>query len=109
MRIAAIDVDALERLRTWRENKAQVLEYQQESIEKETTWRLKKAGKVMPAQAEKIAEEAKQWVLNATKATTNKRLTILRAMFNLPAFFNLDRKSTRLNSSHQIISYAVFC
>src|SRR5260364_260840 len=24
-------------------------------------------------------------------------------------FFNLDRKSTRLNSSHQIISYAVFC
>src|SRR5258708_28743167 len=23
--------------------------------------------------------------------------------------FNLDRKSTRLNSSHQIISYAVFC
>src|SRR5258708_31412478 len=26
-----------------------------------------------------------------------------------PAFENLDRKSTRLNSSHQIISYAVFC
>src|SRR5258708_23955980 len=24
-------------------------------------------------------------------------------------FLNLDRKSTRLNSSHQIISYAVFC
>src|SRR5258708_39816487 len=24
-------------------------------------------------------------------------------------FFELDRKSTRLNSSHQIISYAVFC
>src|SRR5258708_14493535 len=24
-------------------------------------------------------------------------------------FFALDRKSTRLNSSHQIISYAVFC
>src|SRR5207244_12333623 len=23
--------------------------------------------------------------------------------------FSLDRKSTRLNSSHQIISYAVFC
>src|SRR5207244_13607841 len=23
--------------------------------------------------------------------------------------YNLDRKSTRLNSSHQIISYAVFC
>src|SRR5258708_40328750 len=25
------------------------------------------------------------------------------------AYFALDRKSTRLNSSHQIISYAVFC
>src|SRR5258708_24973447 len=25
------------------------------------------------------------------------------------ADFELDRKSTRLNSSHQIISYAVFC
>src|SRR5258708_10734513 len=25
------------------------------------------------------------------------------------AFLYLDRKSTRLNSSHQIISYAVFC
>src|SRR5258708_23373874 len=25
------------------------------------------------------------------------------------ALFHLDRKSTRLNSSHQIISYAVFC
>src|SRR5258708_29486222 len=27
----------------------------------------------------------------------------------LSAFLILDRKSTRLNSSHQIISYAVFC
>src|SRR5258708_16382259 len=25
------------------------------------------------------------------------------------AAFHIDRKSTRLNSSHQIISYAVFC
>src|SRR5258708_29790133 len=30
----------------------------------------------------------------------NKLMSFLR---------NLDRKSTRLNSSHQIISYAVFC
>src|SRR5258708_674185 len=29
--------------------------------------------------------------------------------FQLQGFLNLDRKSTRLNSSHQIISYAVFC
>src|SRR5688500_18449528 len=27
----------------------------------------------------------------------------------LAASFNLDRKSTRLNSSHLVISYAVFC
>src|SRR5256885_6063534 len=26
-----------------------------------------------------------------------------------PAFLPLDRKSTRLNSSHLVISYAVFC
>src|SRR5574337_1788420 len=26
-----------------------------------------------------------------------------------PAFFMVDRKSTRLNSSHHSISYAVFC
>src|SRR5947208_4006235 len=28
---------------------------------------------------------------------------------NVPAVLYQDRKSTRLNSSHQIISYAVFC
>src|SRR5258708_12703279 len=48
--------------------------------------------------------------------------TLFRSMKQLPFFANdlsfltkshpttgLDRKSTRLNSSHQIISYAVFC
>src|SRR5258708_15037884 len=34
-----------------------------------------------------------------------RRGTFLRALFVL----RIDRKSTRLNSSHQIISYAVFC
>src|SRR5256885_10152581 len=28
---------------------------------------------------------------------------------NFVEFFRLDRKSTRLNSSHLVISYAVFC
>src|SRR5207244_12927073 len=32
-----------------------------------------------------------------------------RAQPALPGDDELDRKSTRLNSSHQIISYAVFC
>src|SRR5574341_1892756 len=27
----------------------------------------------------------------------------------LPTYYRADRKSTRLNSSHQLISYAVFC
>src|SRR5258708_9071520 len=32
----------------------------------------------------------------------------LITLFATPVFY-VDRKSTRLNSSHQIISYAVFC
>src|SRR5258708_36943815 len=34
---------------------------------------------------------------------------ILMHMRGEPATMQKDRKSTRLNSSHQIISYAVFC
>src|SRR5258708_30879405 len=34
-------------------------------------------------------------------------LTVIRARAESPS--DEDRKSTRLNSSHQIISYAVFC
>src|SRR5947208_8013618 len=33
----------------------------------------------------------------------------VRGVFVLGVLLYLDRKSTRLNSSHQIISYAVFC
>src|SRR5207244_11961055 len=32
-----------------------------------------------------------------------------RELGKTPSHYVLDRKSTRLNSSHQIISYAVFC
>src|SRR5947208_7435646 len=39
------------------------------------------------------------------KRKTGKR----RSVFSGPSMKTLDRKSTRLNSSHQIISYAVFC
>src|SRR2546426_1463150 len=38
-----------------------------------------------------------------------KALTIMRAWAVLFAFVGIDRKSTRLNSSHLVISYAVFC
>src|SRR5438552_4294787 len=36
------------------------------------------------------------------------RAALLQAFFSIRSE-RLDRKSTRLNSSHQIISYAVFC
>src|SRR5207245_5931521 len=39
-----------------------------------------------------------------------ERLFVLLPVLRLPVgFANLDRKSTRLNSSHGSISYAVFC
>src|SRR5258708_19712495 len=44
---------------------------------------------------------AKEEVERALTYAPNHQL----ALFNL----GIDRKSTRLNSSHQIISYAVFC
>src|SRR5690625_6955386 len=34
---------------------------------------------------------------------------VLQAMGNVPRHLFVDRKSTRLNSSHVAISYAVFC
>src|SRR5258708_27189520 len=37
------------------------------------------------------------------------RNSLVRFGNALDPIFKLDRKSTRLNSSHQIISYAVFC
>src|SRR5258708_16619188 len=36
-------------------------------------------------------------------------LSAAHTLLPLPRKFSGDRKSTRLNSSHQIISYAVFC
>src|SRR5256885_11801073 len=42
------------------------------------------------------------WVLGSTTAPAGNRLTAAAAA-------SPDRKSTRLNSSHLVISYAVFC
>src|SRR5256885_4896384 len=36
-------------------------------------------------------------------------MTLLIILVNVLVFFGPDRKSTRLNSSHLVISYAVFC
>src|SRR5256885_12018265 len=34
---------------------------------------------------------------------------LVKRLQGQPTFFQIDRKSTRLNSSHLVISYAVFC
>src|SRR5258708_22470179 len=41
-----------------------------------------------------------------TRIVTNR---ITKGLHIIQKFSGVDRKSTRLNSSHQIISYAVFC
>src|SRR5258708_28016953 len=45
---------------------------------------------------------------NGLSVLDNQRTT-QRCRVALPGIGIVDRKSTRLNSSHQIISYAVFC
>src|SRR5688500_19419973 len=42
-------------------------------------------------------------------ADSRKRLSALEEFSELGDGFKVDRKSTRLNSSHLVISYAVFC
>ena len=82
IRIAAITVDKMKDFRHWRESKTEELERKEETLAKEISWRVKKAGEVTPTQRKKIETEAQEWVENGVKATTNKRLSILRAMFN---------------------------
>src|SRR5258708_19232287 len=45
-----------------------------------------------------------RWSRIESVASSDRRVRLLR-----PNCHRTDRKSTRLNSSHQIISYAVFC
>src|ERR1039457_2138929 len=40
---------------------------------------------------------------------TNAIERIARLRYRIAGSYDLDRKSTRLNSSHLVISYAVFC
>ena len=83
IRVAAITVDKMNEFRAWREAKDEEIERRADTLRKEIAWRAKKeGGKVSPERRTKIEAEAKQWVENGVKATTNKRLSILRAMFN---------------------------
>src|SRR5688572_31968210 len=45
----------------------------------------------------------------ATKPWGTRYLTKIEYIGGSPSYDELDRKSTRLNSSHSQISYAVFC
>src|SRR5690242_9584401 len=47
------------------------------------------------------------WAIRTKLQLESKKRDL--AMFNLAIDSKLDRKSTRLNSSHMSISYAVFC
>jgi integrase len=87
IRVNAITVKKLDEFRTWRESLPQVVEYREETVGKEIALRVQKATnngrkKLSPEQRAKIESEARQWVENGVKATTNRRLTVLRAMFN---------------------------
>ncbi|HTZ47600.1 MAG TPA: site-specific integrase [Verrucomicrobiae bacterium] len=81
--INAITVKKLDAFREWRESLAQVVESKSETIEKEIALRTMKSGKKEPS--DKIRREATEWVENGVKATTDKRLRILRAMFGYMA------------------------
>src|SRR5947208_6056703 len=63
-----------------------------------------------PALRKEILRVAEQQPIPAGELSQlNFRLGHVYADAILAACKKLDRKSTRLNSSHQIISYAVFC
>lgn len=98
LRIAAIDIDKLEEFREWRESQEHVLESKQENIEKEIALRTMQAlnghRKALTAkEVAKIREDAEKWVENGVKATTDRRLRILRAMFR----FSMKRGKIQRN------------
>src|SRR5258708_31964204 len=65
---------------------------------------------VVPGQAAREAQEARvgDHPMRRTQASAAHRPASLQQLVYLQ-HPEADRKSTRLNSSHQIISYAVFC
>src|SRR5258708_10301792 len=69
----------------------------------------------LPQPSISVAGETKSFPVRRIWCVGRNYLEHIREMGNderAPPFFfakHADRKSTRLNSSHQIISYAVFC
>src|SRR2546426_12599937 len=56
-----------------------------------------------------ISERPKRGFGVPAKMVPHTRATTGARGFRQGAYFSQDRKSTRLNSSHLVISYAVFC
>src|SRR5438876_8067369 len=55
------------------------------------------------------AEQGAGAHLNGRRLRVTERRDLLRSLLTTGFPYDLDRKSTRLNSSHPSISYAVFC
>src|SRR5947208_11012228 len=56
-----------------------------------------------------VTHEVDRFHLRIPRELAPDRVDLGGCRFHVHPHFELDRKSTRLNSSHQIISYAVFC
>lgn len=85
--ISAITIEKIKAFRTWRESRPETLEYKEETLAKQIAVRKLKAEngsgkKLSPERLKEIETAARVWVENGVKSTTNRRLTILRAMFN---------------------------
>src|SRR5690625_3140728 len=77
--------------------------YARKDIEKDNLWRVKQFKKALCAQIEYFNEAGgttHESINSAPQSFTAGRTTVSNSG---------DRKSTRLNSSHVAISYAVFC
>ena len=86
-RVTAITPTKIKAFRTWRESQEAVVEYKEETFQKESALRKLKGQNgskkpLPPAKLKELETDARKWVENGVKATTNRRLTVLRAMFN---------------------------
>src|SRR5688500_14679878 len=65
-----------------------------------------------PTEAAKVAELVRYltlWMVFRDPPEHTRLRRLAARVFNVRSINALDRKSTRLNSSHLVISYAVFC
>ncbi len=88
--VSAITPTKIKQFRLRRESQARVIESKEETVTKEFELRKLKtqngnSKKLTPETVAKLQAEARKWVENGVKATTNRRLTILRAMFRQAA------------------------